>query len=106
MQLQDAAVCPLSLGQMRLWFQEQLHPGTPTYNVPIALRLSGVLNVPALEQSFQRVLERHEILRTAIATLNGEAVQMISPQSNLPLSVVDLSALSAADREAAVRRIA
>ncbi len=106
MHLQDAAVCPLSLGQMRLWFQEQLHPGTPTYNVPIALRLIGVLHVPALEESFQRVLERHEILRTAIATLNGEAVQIISPKSSLPLPVVDLSALPDADREAAVSRMA
>jgi hypothetical protein len=103
---QDAAVFPLSLGQMRLWFQEQLHPGMPTYNVPVALRLAGPLNVSALEESFQRILERHEILRTSIATLHGQPVQMIAPEAALSLPVMDLSGLPGPEREASVLRIA
>src|SRR5437868_3848730 len=51
----------LSFCQQRLWFLEQLTPGTSTYNVPNAMRIRGALNVPALQKSFVELVRRHEV---------------------------------------------
>ena len=55
---------PLSFAQQRLWFLDRLEPGSSFYNIPVAIRLKGKLNVAALKRAFQALLERHEILRT------------------------------------------
>src|SRR5258708_38327273 len=55
---------PLSFAQQRLWFLDQLEPGSSAYNISMAARLIGPLNVPALERSFGEILSRHEALRT------------------------------------------
>src|SRR5882724_765240 len=55
---------PLSLEQQRLWFFNQLEPDSPLYNMPIASRLRGALNVQALRQAMDIVAARHEALRT------------------------------------------
>lgn len=57
---------PLSFAQQRLWFLNQLEPNSTAYNFPIALRLTGALNVAALEQSINEVMRRHEALRTTL----------------------------------------
>src|SRR6185295_10842298 len=54
---------PLSFAQQRLWFLNQLEQGQATYNVPAAMRLTGKLNVPALYQSLNEIVRRHEVLR-------------------------------------------
>ncbi|WP_017717583.1 non-ribosomal peptide synthetase [Kamptonema formosum] len=71
------ACFPLSFAQQRLWFLDQLEPGNSTYNETTALRLQGVLNVPALGASLNEIVRRHEILRTTFATVGGEPVQII-----------------------------
>ncbi|MFP2935066.1 condensation domain-containing protein, partial [Pyxidicoccus sp. 3LG] len=55
---------PLSFAQQRLWFLDQLEPGSTFYNVPIVLTLSGALAEDVLERSFQALVRRHESLRT------------------------------------------
>ncbi|MFF0491443.1 amino acid adenylation domain-containing protein [Nocardia sp. NPDC004068] len=55
---------PLSLAQQRMWVINQLDPDSPSYNIPLAIRLSGALDVPALRQAIADVVERHEVLRT------------------------------------------
>src|SRR6266568_6477521 len=70
---------PLSFGQQRLWVLDRLEPNSPVYNVSIALRLNGSLDVTALEKAIAEVVRRHEILRTEIHTENGEPVQRVLP---------------------------
>ncbi|WP_328700974.1 non-ribosomal peptide synthetase, partial [Corallococcus silvisoli] len=97
---------PLSFGQQRLWFIEQLTPGGCSYNVPYFARLTGALDVPALERALAVVVERHEALRTTFAVVDGQPVQRIAPAPPLPLRVESLEALPASEREHALRRVA
>ncbi|HEU4558943.1 MAG TPA: non-ribosomal peptide synthase/polyketide synthase, partial [Longimicrobium sp.] len=95
---------PLSFAQERLWFIDRLEPGSAVYNVPMAWRLGGSLDGPALERSLGEIVRRHESLRTVFAEVDGSPVQVIVPFSGFTLPVEELSALGGADREAAVRR--
>jgi amino acid adenylation domain-containing protein len=89
---------PLSFSQQRLWFLEQLEPGGSAYNVPVALRLRGALDVAALERSLGEIVRRHESLRTTFAAEGDEPVQVIAPAGPvvLPLDEVEEDALPAA----------
>ncbi len=82
---------PLSFAQERLWFLNQLDPGDETYTVPSAFRLSGALNVNALERSLSEIVRRHEALRTVIATSNSGPRQTILPAAAISLTPMDLS---------------
>ncbi|HST62423.1 MAG TPA: amino acid adenylation domain-containing protein, partial [Longimicrobium sp.] len=95
---------PLSSAQERLWFLDRLEPESAFYNIPIALRLSGALEVPALERAMGDVVRRHEALRTTFAEVDGSPVQVIAPFRGFVLPVDDLSALDADAREAEATR--
>nr|QEO73623.1 phosphopantetheine-binding domain-containing pro [uncultured bacterium] len=97
---------PLSFAQQRLWFLDQLVPGNPFYNVPGAIRLSGVLDEAALEASLAEVSRRHEALRTTFTVQNGRPVQIVSPGMELRLPLVDLQALSGSVRHREMERLA
>ncbi|HEX5752319.1 MAG TPA: amino acid adenylation domain-containing protein, partial [Archangium sp.] len=96
---------PLSFAQQRLWFLDQLQPGSSFYNVPTAVKLEGALDVAALESSLSALVQRHESLRTTFHSEQGQAVQVIAPNGALPLQVVDLRSLPSAEREAEVRKL-
>lgn len=81
---------PLSFAQERLWFLDQLEPGSPVYNVCQAVRLKGTLDVSALEQALNEIVRRHEILRTNFVATDGSAVQSIVESRTLSMAVVDL----------------
>lgn len=83
---------PLSFAQQRLWFLNQLEPDSPLYNVPAAVRLTGLLDVSALERSFEEVIRLHEVLRTSFATVDSQPVQIIHPNPNFTLQIIDLQA--------------
>ena len=90
---------PLSFSQRRLWFLDQLEPGSLAYHIPIPVRISGVLDFDALSRAFLEVLRRHEVLRTVFTNVGGgEPVQTIMPPAPVPLPVVDLSGLSVKER--------
>ncbi|XYI03749.1 amino acid adenylation domain-containing protein [Sorangium sp. So ce1128] len=97
---------PLSFAQQRLWFLAQLEPDSAFYNVPGAVRVQGPLDRVALEESFQEVVRRHEVLRTTFAVVDGTPRQVIAPDARLPFEVIDLRALPGRDQEAEVRRLA
>ena len=97
---------PLSFAQQRLWFLDQLEPGKATYNCPTAMRVTGRLNLPALHQSLNEIVRRHEVLRTAFADVDGSPVQKVIPKSDLCLRVVDLQMIEPGRREQQVLRLA
>ncbi len=91
---------PLSFAQQRLWFIDQLEPGSPLYNVPLALRVSGRLAVEALARSLSEVERRHEALRTVFPAEEGIPTQVIRPAAELALPVIDLSRLAGREDQA------
>jgi amino acid adenylation domain-containing protein len=97
---------PLSFAQQRLWFLDQLVPGSAAYNLPAAVRLRGALDTEALRASLGEVLKRHEVLRTSFQMTGGRAVQVINPWRFLVLPVTDLGSLSESERETEARRLA
>ncbi|QDE69016.1 non-ribosomal peptide synthetase [Myxococcus xanthus] len=94
---------PVSFAQQRLWFIDQLHPGSASYNVPIVLRIEGSLDVDALQRAFSALVARHESLRTTFASHEGQPVQVVHPAMDVQLAFEDLSALPEAEREAEFR---
>ncbi|MBV9772680.1 MAG: amino acid adenylation domain-containing protein, partial [Gemmatimonadetes bacterium] len=97
---------PLSFAQQRLWFIHQLDPGSPAYNVPVALRFRGALDSAALRAAFGELVRRHESLRTVFPASGGRAVQSVLPPAPVPLPEVDLGALPEGAREAElIRRV-
>src|ERR671914_472306 len=96
----------LSFAQERLCFLDQLEGPSATYNEQVGLRLSGLLDVGALQRSLGEVVRRHEVLRTSFPTVEGVAVQRIAPVLEVGLPVVELQGLGDGEREAEVRRLA
>src|SRR5205807_5705576 len=91
---------PLSFAQQRLWFIDQLEPNNLGYNTGSALLLKGELNTQVLEQAFQGLVRRHEVLRTRFEVVDGEASQVIASEVVVSIPITDLSALPPEEREA------
>ena len=96
---------PLSFAQQRLWFLDQLQPGTVAYNVPGTFRLAGQLDVPALEWALNEIVRRHEVLRASFPAVDGTARQVIADTLRLDIPTIDASHLDPAAREAQARRL-
>jgi amino acid adenylation domain-containing protein len=99
-------VFPTSYGQRSLWFLDQFAPGNSRYNLSIAIRFRSPLNIAALEQSIGEIVRRHESLRTAFATVDGEPVQVVAPALHVPLQTTDLGSLAPDQREAEMLAVA
>src|SRR5215472_5531967 len=88
--VQRAGEQPLSYGQQRLWFLEQMEPGSPEYNVPLRLRLEGELGVEELRWALGEVVRRHEVLRTVFVSEGGRARQEVGEWQGMELEEEDL----------------
>src|SRR5262249_40435811 len=97
---------PLSYAQERLWFLTQLDPESTGYNDPIVAKVTGKLQIRALECSFNEIVRRHASLRTTFTIDGVQPVQVIASELILSLPVVDLQLLTAREQQAAVQELA
>jgi amino acid adenylation domain-containing protein/non-ribosomal peptide synthase protein (TIGR01720 family) len=96
---------PLSFAQQRLWFLKQLVPDSSVYNVHVAMRALGRLDVAALGASLSAIVARHEVLRTTLPLVEGRPVQVVHPPGPLVLALIDLASLPPAAAEAEAARV-
>jgi amino acid adenylation domain-containing protein len=96
---------PLSPAQRRVWFVEQLAHGAAVYNEADAARLTGDLQVDALEKAFNVIVGRHELLRSTITVSDGQPSFLAHDDWPMDFKTIDLGALSASDRESEIERL-
>ncbi len=100
----EVFVFPAAFAQQRLWFLSLLAPNNPFYNVSAAIRLTGNLNLTALQQTFNEIIRRHEVLRTTFEMEDGQLNQVIAGSVKIRLKVVDLQHLPVSERETTARK--
>jgi thioesterase domain-containing protein/acyl carrier protein len=101
----DVFVFPTTAAQRRYWLLDQLEPGNPALNMPLALRLAGPLDVEALERGLNEIVRRHELLRTSFETVDGQVMQVIAPAVTLTLENAEPGEATDANREERVRQV-
>ena len=82
-------VHPMSFAQERLWFLDQLEPGNPFYNIPMACLVSARIDVATMERAFTELIRRHEALRTVFRVVDGEPKQIVQPPYPVTIQVQD-----------------
>lgn len=101
----EVFIFPMSFAQERLWFLEQLRPGISAYNLPIPFRIEGALDVALLEMALQKIVSRHEILRTTFDMIGIDLVQLVAPTCDFKLRKHDLTSISETEREKKVDQL-
>jgi amino acid adenylation domain-containing protein len=102
----DGPAPPASCGQEQLWFLDQFAPGRALYNVPVVIRISGQLDAGALSRALDRLVERHEALRTTLVPdARSRPVQAIGPPWPLRLDTEALTGFEPARRLARLREL-
>ncbi|MEG4248120.1 amino acid adenylation domain-containing protein [Microcoleus sp. Pol10D4] len=104
-QSRESNTFPLSFAQQRLWFFEQLTPGNFTYHTLVGVRLTGTLDARSLDRSLNELVKRHEVLRTAFKTIDGQPVQAIASNLELKILEIDLRGLPETERSREVERL-
>ncbi|OKJ02929.1 hypothetical protein AMK19_27770 [Kitasatospora sp. CB01950] len=97
---------PLSYAQQRLWFLDQLQPGSAVYNVPLGYDITGPLDADALQQALTETARRHEILRTAFRSVAGAPHQMVLAPAPVTVPVTDLTDRGDSPQQIAARAAA
>lgn len=100
-----SAAAPLSFGQRRLWFLDQLSHGGAVYSIPGAVRLRGTLDTAALQQTLNSIVERHSILRTTFHESDGKITQIVGPAGPVEFDVIKLNQDQTGDREQEIEHI-
>lgn len=105
-ELQATLSQPLSFAQERLWFLEQLHPGTALHNISAAFRLEGELNLPALENALNEIVRRHDVFWAAFKVgENGQPLMQSQPPKRFQVALVDLRDVAETERETKAHRL-
>ncbi|RYZ33734.1 MAG: non-ribosomal peptide synthetase, partial [Myxococcaceae bacterium] len=94
---------PLSFAQQRLWLLDQLQPGGASYNLPMAVRLTGTVGVEALHRTFNELMRRHESLRTTFQVHDGQPFQVVAPAQEVAWSLMALDGVPESQRETELR---
>ncbi|MDP4196680.1 MAG: amino acid adenylation domain-containing protein, partial [Bacteroidota bacterium] len=97
---------PLSFAQRRMWFLDQFEPGSPYYNIPMAIKITGTFSVEIFRKVVKEILNRHEALRTTFKEINGIPQQIISRSIDLPFTTIDLRNTSAEEIDSTTARLA
>ncbi|MGA9526813.1 MAG: condensation domain-containing protein [Terriglobales bacterium] len=101
----EVFVLPASLCQERFWGLDRLNPGNPTWSVPVRFRLQGTLDPALIERAFNRIIERHEVLRTTFTVVDGEPAQVIKPALEIQVPVIDLRHVPKPERDTEVDKL-
>ena len=100
----EPLIRPASFAQKRLWFLDQLDPGSSAYNLPRALRIAGSFNIEVLQKALRAIVARHESLRTTFVAFDGDPVQLVHPAgARVEIPLVNLETVAEDKRE--MRRI-
>jgi len=97
---------PLSPAQEQLWYFSRLAPENPVYNEAVSIRKEGPFDATAFRAAFNEIVRRHEIWRTTFDDVDGEPLQIVGPAPTLELPIIDLSAMTAEEREREAVRLA
>jgi amino acid adenylation domain-containing protein len=104
--VEKPATIPLSFAQQRLWFLAQMETDSSTYNMTEVARLNGKLEIEALRSALEKIVERHEILRTSFTSMGGQPLQVISSEAEIDFTVSDITHFSPELREQEALKIA
>ncbi|MEM7555067.1 MAG: amino acid adenylation domain-containing protein [Cyanobacteria bacterium P01_A01_bin.84] len=104
---------PLSFAQKRLWFLDKLLPESSAYNIPAALHLTGKVNFIYLQESLNKIIQRHEVVCSRFTIVKDEPRQQVLPQLNLQLNLqeqlyfpfIDLQGLSHGEQDKQVKKL-
>jgi amino acid adenylation domain-containing protein len=99
-------VFPVSFAQQRLWFLDQLEPGSPFYNLPQVISIKGNLNVDALQRTLNEIVNRHEALRTTFSAGPDGPTQIVAKTATITVPVIDLSSLPASEHDTTIAKLA
>jgi len=102
---EDLLAFPASIAQQVFWYLELLQPGVSAFNIPMRFRLDGPLDVRILERTLRTIVDRHESLRTHFEEDGGELLQIVKPDANFTLEVIDISHLPESERSAEADRL-
>ncbi|MBX7222933.1 MAG: amino acid adenylation domain-containing protein [Blastocatellia bacterium] len=97
---------PVSFAQRRLWFIDQFGVGSAVYHLPGVFRLRGELQTQVLTQCFNQVVRRHETLRTTFQMVDGEPMQVVSPELTLTIPVRNLTGLASEEAHIQAHKLA
>ncbi len=90
---------PLSFAQQRMWFLDQMEPGSPVYNIPVAWKISGDFDIAIFKKALDAIIKRHEILRTNFVTIAGKGMQVISQKSQIAIETLETSSSTPGGKE-------
>ena len=96
----------LSFAQQRLWFLDQLVPGSAFYTESSAVRIQSSLSVPAFERALNEIVRRHEVLRTTFRLVGDQPAAFVAQELQIPLEAVDLTSCAEGEREQQVLQLA
>ena len=102
----DEAPAPLSFAQRRLWFIHDLEGATDQYHIPVTLRFTGTLDTGTLRSSLERVVRRHEVLRSVVEPTPEGPISRVLNEFEVPFVEQDLRMVAVSEQDDAIRRIA